>query len=375
MEYNYLGKTGIKVSRFGLGGMRLSESTAEAVRLIRYAIDHGVTYQDSAYIYPDSELKIGQALKDGYREKITLATKCPIHRVQKPEDFERFLDEQLVRLGTDHIDIYLMHGMAASVWGKVKGMGCLDFLDKMIGKSKILHAGFSSHTDYKTYIEIIDSYDWELSLVQMNILDEFEQATLKGIEYAAAKGVGIAIMEPLRGGSIVYSAPPEVQGLLDAFPTRRSLQEWCFRWLYDKPEVNVILSGLSSMEHLNDNLRIFSDAKPNVMNAAEKELILKIRTIFENLTAIPCTGCEYCLPCPQNVNIPRVFSTYNQHQLNKPNMSSLIFYHHEMIKRGIAGDCCIECGQCTEKCPQSLDIPDLLKEAHKELSDFTPLDY
>ncbi len=368
MQYTQFGKTGLNVSRFGLGCMRFPSEEAEAIKMVRYAINHGVNYIDTAYAYGDSEVITGKALRDGYREKTYLATKSPVWNITKHEDFEKYLDEELTRLGTDHIDVYLLHNMTHGHWEAVKKFDGLTFLDKMVQKGKILHKAFSIHNTLPAFKEIIDIFDWDMAQIQLNILDENQQVGVEGLKYAADKGVAMVIMEPLRGGSILNNASQEVHDLIRTHPEQRSLVEWCFRWLYNKPEVSVILSGTSTMEQLQDNLRIFDQAQANVMSEADKTLIKEIQHIFEQKQNIGCTGCEYCLPCPQDVSIPQIFSLYNNYQLTKPHWIDPIVYKESFIPAGIAADQCVVCGECEEKCPQGLAIPTLLEQVHAELT-------
>ena len=264
MEYTKLGKTGLQVSRFGLGCMRFPENREDAIEMVRYAIDNGVNYIDTAYVYGNSEIITGEALQGGYRKRITLATKSPIWNIQDHRDFEKYLDEELKRLHTDYIDMYLLHNLNPGNWEAVKKYDGLTFLDKMVEKGKIRYKGFSIHNTLEVFKEIVAIFHWEMAQIQLNILGETYQAGIEGLRYGAEKGLGMVIMEPLRGGSIINNTPPEVKKLLSEYPERRSLVEWCFRWLYNMPEVSVILSGASTIEQLKDNLRIFANSRPHV---------------------------------------------------------------------------------------------------------------
>ena len=364
MEYVKLGNTGIDVSRFGLGCMRFPENKGDAIKMVRYAVDNGVNYMDTAYVYENSEIITGEALLGGYREKIILATKSPIWNIQTHNDFEKYLDEELKRLRTDYIDMYILHNLNPENWEAVKKYDGFSFLDKMVGKGKILHKGFSIHNTLEVFKEIVDIFEWEMAQIQLNILGETYQAGVEGLRYGAGKGLGMVIMEPLRGGSIVNNTPPEVEKLLSEYPEKRSLVEWCFRWLYNMPEVSVILSGTSTIEQLQDNLRIFAASQPNVMSEKDMELIHAIQKIYESKTNIACTGCNYCMPCPHGLDIPNLFKLYNQYQLfNKPMNDSLIYRRSRMI----CADQCANCGHCKEHCPQQLEIPDLMEVVHREL--------
>jgi len=367
MKYIQYGKTGMKVSRFGLGCMRFPSDKKEAIEMVRYAIDNGVNYLDTAFIYKDSETITGKALKDGYRNKAYLATKSPIWNINRHEDFEKYLDEELVRLGTDHIDVYLLHNMNHGHWEKVKNFDGLTFLDKMVKKGKIVHKAFSIHNTLKAFKEIVDTYDWEMAQIQLNILDEFQQVGVEGLKYAANKGIATVIMEPLRGGYLLNTAPKEVHDLINQYPEKRSLVEWCFRWLYNMPEVSIILSGTSSLQQLKDNLKIFEYATPNVMSEDDLNLIKTIREAYEAKKSIGCTGCRYCVPCPRGVTIPEIFKLYNSQQLMKSHVIDKVVYKSNFVPAGSGADQCVSCGICTGHCPQTLQIPELLKKVHAEL--------
>ncbi len=368
MQYAPYGKTGLHVSRFGLGCMRYPKEEQDAIDMVRYAIDHGVNYLDTAYVYGDSEVITGKALQGGYRDKTYLATKCPVWDVKQHADFEKYLDEELIRLQTDYVDVYLLHNLNQEHWEMVKRYDGFSFLDKMVKKGKIRHEAFSIHNTLPAFIEIADAYPWEMAQIQLNILDEHQQVGIEGVRYAAQKGMAVVIMEPLRGGSLVNNVPMEVQKLISEYPEKRSLVEWCFRWLYNMPEVSTILSGASSMEQLKDNLRIFSEADAGVMSEADQELICKIQLAYEANHSIGCTGCKYCMPCPKGVGIPDIFKVYNSHQLTKPHTIDKYVYQNVIVPAGAGAEKCVACGVCQKHCPQSLNIPELLKAAQTELT-------
>jgi predicted aldo/keto reductase-like oxidoreductase len=270
---------------------------------VRLAIDRGVNYIDTAYGYHngESEALVGEALKDGYRERVTLATKLPVWNVEKYEDMERILDEQLAKLRTDRVDFYLLHALSLDSYKKVRGLGVHRFLDEAQKKGKIRYPAFSFHDGKMAFKEIAADYPWKMAQVQMNFLDEFNQATLDGVR-KYANNMGVVAMEPLRGGALANNVPGEVTALYDAYKTRRSPVEWAFRWLYDKPDFAVILSGMSTEEQLDANLRIFNgDTSAGSMDISEKRLMNRARAAYLNKVRTGCTGCEYCMPCPAGV--------------------------------------------------------------------------
>lgn len=367
MEYTDFGGTGLRVSRFGLGCMRFPADEKEAIKMVRYAIDNGVNYIDTAYTYPGSEEIVGKALKDGYREKVCLVTKCPVAMSSSQKDMERYLDEQLKRLQTDYADIYLLHNLSPAVWEKVKKYDGADFLDKAAIKGKILHKGFSLHNSFEAFKEIIDYYPWDMTQMQLNILNEKNQAGgVEGLRYASSKELPVTIMEPLRGGSLVNDPPKSVLDMIEGYHEKRSLVEWCFRWLYDQSEVSVVLSGTSNMEQLKDNLRIFSGSAPGVMSEEDKEFVDRISREYINSVTIPCTDCKYCMPCARGVMITSVFTLYNKY-CNTMDESVKDQYREVFFKHGRGADRCVSCGVCELHCPQNLKIRELLASAHEEL--------
>jgi predicted aldo/keto reductase-like oxidoreductase len=367
MEYVPFGKTGINVSRLGLGCMRFPKEEDEAIRMVRYAVDNGVNYLDTAYMYRDSEVITGKALKDGYRKKVILATKSPIMKITSAAELEPCLDEELKRLGTDYIDVYLLHNMSDSHWEKVKKFDGLDFLDRMIQKGKIRRKAFSIHNTTEKFKEIVNTFDWDMAQIQLNILDENNQVGVEGLKYGVAKGLAMVIMEGLRGGNLTANVPEEITTLINAFPVKRNFAEWCVRWLYNMKEATVILSGTSTLDQLKDNLRIFEHSSPGVMPPEEYELIREMQRILTSKVSIGCTGCRYCMPCPQNVAIPEIFSLYNKFKLIPGNWVDQMTYIESFLSGGKGADKCISCGECEKKCPQNLSIPKLLTGVHEEL--------
>ncbi|NLM28295.1 MAG: aldo/keto reductase [Clostridiaceae bacterium] len=375
MEYRKFNKYDKPVSLFGIGCMRLPTIQTDSgsvvdeeksIEMIRYGIDHGVNYIDTAYPYHngESELIVGKALKDGYRDRTYLATKSPVWNVKKYEDMERYLNEQLKKLQTVCIDFYLLHALNKSRWDSLTKLNVLDFMEKAKASGKIKYICFSFHDDYNAFKEIIDAYDWDMCQIQMNIMDRDEQATVEGLKYAGEKNIPVVIMEPLKGGKLANNIPDEVKRIYGLAKTKRTPVEWAFRWLYNFPQVAVILSGVSSMEQLKDNLRIFENAKANCMDEEELALVEKVRQAYLKEVKIPCTGCEYCLPCPQGVSIPRIFDHVNSAFMYSSEKDSQNHYRQFLINNGTDASKCVECGQCESACPQNIPIIQKLKESH-----------
>ena len=378
MHYVDFGNLGFKISRFGMGCMRFpmekghtDDSQVDekaAIDMIRYAIDHGVNYIDTAYPYHGgrSEVIVGKALKNGYRDKIKLATKLPVWHAKKYEDLEKLLDEQLRRLKTDHIDFYLLHALNEKQWHRVQKLGVLDFLDEAMEKGKIRYPGFSFHDELPVFKDIIDSYDWHMCQIQLNILDEHYQAGVEGLKYAGSKGIPVVIMEPLRGGKLAQNLSQDVIDIWNDFPVKRSPVEWAFRWLYNFPEVTTILSGVSTVEQLKDNIKIFEEAKPNVMTDEELALVKRVQEFYKGKIKVGCTSCNYCMPCPSDVAIPDIFSMYNDASIFN-DFKTYKKRYGELIKKEKDASQCVECGNCESACPQHLPIIEKLKEANKAL--------
>jgi predicted aldo/keto reductase-like oxidoreductase len=377
MHYRTFGQLDWKPSALGFGAMRLPTvdgdpaqiDEPEATRMIRYAIDHGVNYVDTAYPYhrENSERFLGRALQDGYRERIKLATKLPCWKIEGPEDFDRYLNEQLEKLQTDHVDFYLLHSLGEKNWPQVRDHGVLPWAEKTLADGRIGHLGFSFHDTYDMFQEIIDATDlWTFCQIQHNYMDVEYQAGTKGLKYAAGKGLAVVIMEPLRGGRLTKSVPPPVQAIWDGAPVQRTPADHALQWLWNQPEVSVVLSGMSAMQHVEEN--IVSAGRSGSGTLSEEELALydRVRAAYEALSPIPCTDCKYCLPCPSGVNIPRVFEIYNDFMMYGDEDRAQMVYD-VFMKAEERADQCIECGECLEQCPQNIEIPDWLARAHEVL--------
>jgi predicted aldo/keto reductase-like oxidoreductase len=377
MQYRSFGKLDWKPSALGFGAMRLptiDDDPAQidevtATRMVRYAIDHGVNYVDTAYPYhrENSERFLGRALKDGYRERIKLATKMPCWKIEAFEDFDRYLSEQLEKLQTDRVDFYLLHGLNGERWPEIRDLGVLGWAEGALVDGRIGHLGFSFHDEYKVFQEIVDASDlWAFCQIQYNYMDIDYQAGTKGLKYAAEKGLAVVVMEPLRGGRLTKSVPPPVQEIWDRSQVKRTPAEWALQWVWNQPEVSVVLSGMSTMEHVEENIASAARSRVGMLNEAELAMYAEVREAYVTLSPIPCTDCKYCLPCPNGVNIPRVFEIYNDLMMYGDERRAQMVYN-AFMKAEERADLCIECGECLEKCPQNIEIPDWLAKAHEVL--------
>ncbi|MEN6611155.1 MAG: aldo/keto reductase [Methanoregulaceae archaeon] len=380
MLYRKIPKTGDELSILGFGCMRLAmkEDGAideeRAVKQIRYAIDHGVNYVDTAWPYHmgASEPLVGRALSGGYRKKVKLATKLPSWLIESREDMDKYLNAQLEKLRTDHIDYYLVHALVGDLWDTVEKLGVADFLDKAKADGRIRNAGFSFHGAGTDFSRIVDAYPWDFCQIQYNFLDEKNQAGTAGLEYAASNGLGVIIMEPLRGGNLTRTVPPAVKEIWNEATVKRTPAEWALRWIWNHPEVTVVLSGMNEETHIRENIRVADQAYPNSLTETELKLVKRVEKKYRELMKVGCTGCQYCMPCPSGVNIPLCFESYNNVYLSD-NPDGEKFLYAARLGGAVAlgkpefASLCVQCGQCAEKCPQHIDIPAMLESVVKEL--------
>jgi len=373
----------IPVSIIGFGAMRLpliggtekptdsfdparSIDEEETARMVEYAIDHGVNYFDTAYVYHGgkSEIVLGKILKP-YRDRVLIATKLPMFLVKEREDFDRFLDEQLQRLQTMHLDFYLLHGLNEKTWEVAKGLGVLAFLDRVKADGRVRHVAFSFHDTIAIFKNIVDAYDWTMCQIQYNYLDELYQAGREGLAYAASRGIGVVVMEPLRGGKLA-KVPPAVERLFDSSSTKRTPTEWGLRWVWNHAEVGTVLSGMSTLDQVRENVGFASEGRANSLSDMDLALIESERKAYRALLTVDCTGCAYCMPCRGGVNIPMNFSLYNDVvTFNDP--TGVMVYNAFFFPEQRAS-ACVECGECEEKCPQHIPIREELAKVHGVLS-------
>jgi uncharacterized protein len=380
MLYREMGRTGDKVSILGYGCMRFPKKNGRTdeertEKQIVSAIEQGVNYFDTAYIYPGSEATLGRILaKNGFRQKVMIATKMPVFLIHNARDMANTFHTSLERLQTDHVDYYLMHNVTSiQGWQRLCGLGMEDFLANLKQSGKVGRIGFSFHGEKGQFREIVDAYPWDFCQIQYNYLDENFQAGKEGLQYAAGKGLGVIVMEPLRGGLLSGKIPESVQAVWARAGQKRTPAEWALRWVWSHPEVTVLLSGMNVEEHIQENIRIASDAAPFGLTREELALVGEARDMYRSRTKVGCTGCGYCMPCPAGVNIPACFSYYNDRHLFD-DKSFRFKYAGSLI--GIDGSApsfaslCRHCGKCETHCPQGLPIQKHLQEAAKDMEGF-----
>lgn len=393
MQYRKMGSLDWKVSALGFGCMRLPSrrfslmgaDLEESKRIIRYGIDRGINYIDTAWPYHlgESERVVGQTLQDGYREKVHLVTKLPVPVVRKTEDFDRFLNSQLEKLQTDYLDIYLLHSLNAGTFEKVKKLGLVEKMEQAQQQGRIRHIGFSFHDTFPVFKEIIDYYDWDIAQIQYNYMDTALQATTDGLEYAHSKGIAVVVMEPIKGGALA-NPPVEAIEVMNSAAQERTPVDWALQFLWNRPEVATVLSGMGNMQMVEENCDSAERSGINSLEQEEEDLINRLAEIYRERILVSCTGCEYCLPCPEGVSIPHNFAILNNISLEQSHIRRF------QVRRGYKklasskekldkenpngnGSLCVICGECLDKCPQEINIPLELERAHAVLGKWDPI--
>jgi len=386
-----MGSLGWKVSVLGFGAMRLpiNEQSKvieeDAIEMIHYAIENGINYIDTAYPYHngDSELIVGKALLGEYRERVHLATKLPIWAVKNTVDFDKYLNEQIERLQTKP-DIYLFHGLNKSRFKKIKKLNLIKKMEEAKKKGLIKYIGFSFHDNFETFKEIIDYYNWDCCQIQFNYLDVENQAGINGLRYANSKGIAVIIMEPIRGGKLAIpidklNEKPEIKTILEYSKVKRTMADWALNFVWNYPEVSVVLSGMSSMQQLRENIKSANNSGINILTKEELRVISDLQRAYTKYILIHCTSCRYCLPCPNGVSIPWIIMLLNELDYwGEKRKQRISFFYNRLVKskeelgkqisEGEETDgaaiLCIQCGECLEKCPQQIDIPDIMEKAN-----------
>lgn len=384
MKYRKFGSTGFKVSALGLGCMRfptkklmpLQADMPKSIKLIKSAVDKGINYIDTAWVYHlgASEKIVGSALQDGYRKNVHLVTKSPLFLVNKVEDFDKFLNKQLKKLQTDYIDTYLFHAMNKSGLEKLKKYNLIDKMIDAKKDGKIKYIGFSFHDTLPVFKEIVDFYHWDVVQIQYNYMDTAIQATTEGLKYAAGKGMAVVIMEPLKGGKLA-NPPAEAWEVMERSKIKRSPVDWALQYLWNLPETSVVLSGMSNLKMLNENCDSADRSGVSSLHEEDLNIIDDLIKIYRKRILVPCTSCKYCLPCPSGVNIPQNFAILNNVALEKSNVRKWLHKRDykkmanspeklDKAKSNGNASLCTNCGICLEKCPQEINIPNELKNVH-----------
>ncbi len=373
MQYRYFTNDKLKVSLLGLGCMRfpiINNDPSQIDRektfaILNYALENGINYFDTAYPYHGgkSEEVVGDFFETQNREKFYLATKNPVWLVEKHGDFMDYLDKQLVNLKTNYVDFYLLHSLNKKTFDKINNLDFKKFIENAKRDKKINYIGFSFHDEYEVFEEIIDSYHWDFCQIQLNYMDKNYQAGLKGLGYAESKGIDVVIMEPLKGGKLA-KAPEEIIQIWNESKIRRSTPEWALKYLYSLPGISVVLSGMSTLDQLKENIAITS--KADILEQKDLDLIKLAEKIYRSRIKVGCTSCNYCMPCPSGVKIPDIFELYNNKSVYGTIEESKKSYE-DFIDVNKSALECIECGLCEKACPQNLSIISLLKDAHVDL--------
>ena len=368
-------KNGNELSILGYGCMRFTKKGSsididKTEKEIMKAFEMGVNYYDTAYIYPGSEAALGEIVeRNGIRDKINIATKLPQYLIGNGKGLDKYFSDELSRLRTDHVDYYLMHHLTdVAMWEKLKNVGILDWIAEKKKSGRIRNIGFSYHGNTENFIKILNDYDWDFCQIQYNYLDEVTQAGVSGLKAAAEKGIPVVIMEPLRGGKLVNMLPEKAKKLIRQNEKGWSPAEWAFRWLYNQPEVTVVLSGMNSMEMVQENCKTASEADAGSFTDEDFKLLEGVKEAIREKEKVGCTGCRYCMPCPKGVDIPGAFACYNT-MFTESKREGRFQYAQTvgLTKEPAFPSQCVQCGKCEMHCPQELPIREKLKEADKAL--------
>ncbi len=353
--------------RFTKKGTAIDQKKAEEE--MRLAIEQGVNYFDTAYTYPGSEVALGTFLAKGFRDKVNIATKLPHYYIKTPQDMERYFREQLSRLKTDHVEYYLMHMLNdVAAWERLKMLGIEEWIAEKKASGEIQNIGFSFHGGTDNFLKIIDAYDWDFCQIQYNYMDEHSQAGKRGLLYASEKGLPVIIMEPLRGGRLVQGLPASAKRIVEQAVPHRSAAEWGLRWLWNQPQVTVVLSGMNDKAQVEENIRIASDTMPGSMGEEEVQVIERIKKEINTYVKVPCTGCGYCMPCPKGVDIPVCFQSYNTSYTDSFISGMKAYFMCNALRSNPSGASnCVQCGKCAKHCPQGIAIPEELAKVRKRM--------
>ena len=380
MKYKTIGKTGEKVSILGFGAMRLPHfereeqiNIEESNKIISYGIENGINFIDTAYNYhaPNlvdkgkCEAYIGNFLNEySYRDDIFLSAKLPSWKIRKPEDMENIFEGQLKDLQTDSIDFYMLHHLNEEYWKMYRELNVFEFMDDLLSSGKVKHIGFSAHTEMDWIVDIVDDYEkFEFGLTQLSYLDERYQSGREGVEYLHSQGLGTLIMEPLRGGTLVNNIPQDIMDLWNTAEEKRSPVEWAFQYLWNMEEVDVVLSGMNTLEQIKQNIEIASRTEVNSISRNDQELIKEVAWEYKQRRGNDCTGCGYCMPCPHGVDVASCFREYNvAKMLDDPKGS--VFHYFALAPKSRA-DRCLHCDDCLYHCPQMIHISEELKKVEE----------
>jgi len=368
-------KHGNELSILGYGCMRFSRKVGmvdikKTEKEIMTAFNNGVNYYDTAYIYPGSEAALGEILeKNGIRDKVYIATKLPHYLIKNRETIDKMFNEELKRLRTDHVDYYLMHMLTdVDTWERLKGLGIEEWLREKKESGAIRQIGFSYHGNTDMFCQLVDANDWDFCMIQYNYMDEHSQAGRRGLRYAHEKGLAVMIMEPLRGGKLVNRLPDEAKKIFNHHNPKRTPAQWAFRWLWDQPEITVVLSGMNSEEMVLDNVKTASDVKVGELTDKDQEMLQNVLKSINSKMKVRCTGCGYCVPCPKKVDIPGTFAAYNRRYAESKFWGLVDYFMCTALRsNSTAASNCVNCGKCEQHCPQGIEIRKELKKAQKEL--------